>query len=464
MRPLSLQFIAAAAGGTLLAGLPGQLVNRVQTDSRAVQPGDLFVALEGEKFDGHAFLGDVIARGAAAVLVRADKVPADVHGSGVITVSSPRQALGGIAAAYRKEFSIPIIAVAGSNGKTTTKELIASVLRRRFETLWSAASFNNDIGVPLTLLRIDPSHQVAVAEVGTNHPGEMAPLVKMIAPQFGVLTSIGREHLEFFGDLEGVAKEEGTLAELLPATGRLFINGDCPETDAIAARSKAPVVRVGLRRDNAWRGSNIRMSDSGLVFRLTAPESRFDGDYQISLLGRHQVVNALFAIALGAHLGLEPEEARQGLSSCQPPKMRLQLTSVREVRLLDDAYNANADSMRAALETLRDFPCSGRRVAVLGDMAELGAHGTEAHAEVGRRAAEMGVGQLFAVGRMAPVMSEAARSAGLGNVREFADVESAGAVIREFVRPGDVVLLKASRAARLERIGELLRNDPVSKS
>ncbi|MCI0535092.1 MAG: UDP-N-acetylmuramoyl-tripeptide--D-alanyl-D-alanine ligase, partial [Verrucomicrobiales bacterium] len=331
-------------------------------------------------------------------------------------------------------------------------------LRQKFNTLWSQASFNNDVGVPLTLLQLEASHQTAVLEAGTNHPGELAPLVRMIQPRFGVITSIGREHLEFFGDLWGVAQEEGTLAELLPRTGKLLIHSDSPEAESIIKRSAAPAIRIGLARQNSWRASNLRMTDAGVAFRVSAPASDFNGEYQLPLLGKHQVVNALFAIALGADLGLTKAEVQRGLANCETPKMRLQLSAVGNIHLLDDAYNANADSMRAALETLRDFPCRGRRLAVLGDMAELGPHGEAAHAEVGRRAAELGVEQLFAVGKMAAVMGGAARAAGLRGVQEFADVLAAAEAIRQFVDAGDVVLLKASRATKLERIGDLLRN------
>jgi len=404
-----------------------------------------------------------VARGAAAVVVARAKAPAALPGCALVVVENTREALGQLGARYRRDFKLPVIAVAGSNGKTTTKELIASVLRQKFDTLWSPASFNNDLGVPLTLLNLEPTHQAAVLEVGTNHPGELAPLVQMILPQFGVITSIGREHLEFFGDVHGVAKEEGTLAELLPKNGKLLINGDSLEVESIVKRSAAPVIRVGLERHNGWRALNLRMSDAGVTFRLSAPSSQFSGEYQLPLLGRHQVINALFAIVLGAELGMTKAEVQQGLANCRPLQMRLQLSAVRDVQVLDDAYNANADSMRAALETLRDFPCRGRRVAVLGDMAELGAHGEAAHAEVGRRAAEVGLGQLFAVGKMAPVMGQAARAAGLSGVQEFTDVETAAAAIRVFLQPGDVVLLKASRATRLERIGDLLRGEPVEQ-
>ena len=201
----------------------------------------------------------------------------------------------------------------------------------------------------------------------------------------------------------------------------------------------------------------LRLDKQGVRFHVDGPKGDLGGEYRIRLLGRHQVVNALFAIALGAGTGVEPaRKSRAGLAECGPPKMRLELWEASGVRVLDDAYNANADSMLAALQTLRGAACKGRRVAVLGDMAELGAHSEAAHEEIGRRAAELGVGQLFAVGKMAPVMARAAREAGLNRVFEFADVETAAAAVKSFVKSGDVVLLKASRATRLERIGEAI--------
>jgi UDP-N-acetylmuramoyl-tripeptide--D-alanyl-D-alanine ligase len=347
--------------------------------------------------------------------------------------------------------------VAGSNEKTTTKELLASVLQQKLITLCSEASFNNDIGVPLTLLRLEESHDAAVLEAGTNHPGELAPLVKMIEPGYGVITCIGREHLEFFGDVAGVAREEGWLAELLPAEGKLFLNGDDQWSRRIAERTQASVVRVGFSDNNDWRARAVRSSRHGVSFQVDGPESGFPGGYRIRLLGRHQVVNALFAVALGAELGLDRTQIARGLAECKAPRMRLELWEFGGVRVLDDTYNANADSVRAALQTLLDLPCTGRRVAVLGDMAELGVHTEPAHEEIGRCAAELGVGQLFAIGKMAPVMARGARDAGLNRVFEFADVETAAPVVKSFVRSGDVLLLKASRVMRLERIAELLR-------
>lgn len=456
METRPLKFIADACAGTIQRGAGEAALRGVSTDSRKVQAGDLFVALAGDRFDGHDFLGDVTAKGVAAVLINEGTKVGDLS-CAVISVRDTRVALGDLAAAYRGEFDLPVVAIAGSNGKTTTKELVAAILRQKLSTLWSEASFNNDIGVPLTLLRLERTHQAAVLEVGTNHPGELQPLVRMIRPRYGIITNIGREHLEFFGDLDGVAREEGTLAELLPAEGTLFLSGDGKFTSPLAARCKATVVRVGFEESCDWRASSLRLGKDGTSFRVTSPTAAFAGEYRINLIGRHQVSNALFAIALGAELGLSRDEIQRGLAECQPAKMRLEVYERNGVRVLDDAYNANADSVIAALRTLTELPCKGRTVAVLGDMAELGRHTESAHREVGRLAAELGVGQLFAVGKMAPVTAQAAREAGLSRVMEFGDVDTAAGAVKNFVRPGDLLLLKASRVARLERISDVLR-------
>lgn len=467
METRTLDFIVSACSGKLLQGSPQTQVLRVCTDSRQIQAGDLFFALKGDRFDGHDYLEQVAGRGASAAVIESRVAAAGLAQfpeCAVILVEDSRRALGRLAAAYREDFALPIVAIAGSNGKTTTKDLIASVLRQRLSTLWSEASFNNDIGVPLTLLRLDNTHQAAVLEVGTNHPGELAPLARMIQPRLGVITNIGREHLEYFSDVAGVAEEEGRLAELLPSDGKLFLNGDNEWTPSVARRTRAAVALVGWSDDNDWRARSARPDTKGVTFRVDAPLPQFSGEYRINLLGRHQVTNALLALAVGAELGLSRAEMERGLADCAPARMRLQFWEVHGVRVLDDAYNANADSMLAALQVLKELPCKGRRVALLGDMAELGAHSEAAHAEVGRRAAELGVGQLFVVGKMAPVLAQAARDAGLNRVIEFADVEAAGAALKSFLRTGDVVLLKASRAARLERVADLLRRNGNGKN
>lgn len=454
-----MKWIAEACGAEMPGGAADAEVKAVCTDSRSAKAGDLYFAIKGEKFDGHDFVAEVAAKHVAAVVVDKQRFPALTLNCPLLAVNDVRAALGKCAAAYRREFALPVIAVGGSNGKTTVKELLASVLQQKFSTLASEASFNNDIGVPITLLRLAKAHQAAVVEAGTNHPGELAPLVQMIAPQFGLITSIGREHLEFFGDVAGVAQEEGALAEWLPADGKLFLNGDSEWADKIAARTQAQVVRVGFGDKNDWCAKKTRLDKSGVTFQVTAPQAEFCGEYRVNLLGRHQAVNALLTAAVGAELGLKRDQILRGLAECRPAKMRLNFWEANGVRVLDDSYNANADSTIAALETLCGLPLQGRRVAVLGDMAELGATSAAAHAEVGRRAAELKLGQLFAIGKMAAVTGKAARDVGLMRVFEFAEVEAAMPVVRGFLKPGDVVLLKASRAARLERIAEMLKTE-----
>lgn len=452
-----MKFIADSCGAKIQAGAPDAPVKNVCTDSRRIKPGDVFFAIKGQNFDGHAFLNEAAEKKATAVVIERKKLPPKLPGCAVLVVEDTIAALGQFAGAYRRDFSIPVACVCGSNGKTTTKELIASILRQKFSTLWSEASFNNNIGMPLTLLRLEKGHEAAVLEAGTNHPGELAPLLEMSRPNLGVLTNIGGEHLEFFGDMAGVAREEGLLAEFLPPGGTLFVNGDNPWTPEIIRRTRARVVRIGLGPKNDWRAENIRLDKNGITFVAAAPEREFCGEYRVPLLGRHQAQNALFAMAVGAQTGMAVAEIQRGLADCKPAKMRMQFWESGGIRVLDDAYNANADSMVAALETLRDLPLQGRRVAVLGDMAELGAHSEAAHAEVGRRAAELQVGQLFAVGKMAPVMARAAREAGLSRVVEFENVEMATKAVKGFLKSGDLVLLKASRSSRLERIAETLK-------
>ena len=456
MQPLTLQSIAESCSGQLRGGSPGRLIQRVCTDSRQVEVGDLFIALEGENFDGHDFLPQILARGAAAALVDAGKSSKYPVGLVCIEVANVRQAYGKIAGTYRRQFSLPVIAIAGSNGKTSTKALVASVLGTELITLASEGSFNNDVGVPATLLRLEHTHQVAVLEVGTNHPGELAPLLDLIAPRFGILTSVGREHLEFFRNIEAVAREEGMIAEALPADGVLFINGDMPCLTEILARTRARIVKVGFGHDNDWRVSHLRNLPEGTTFRVETPEPEYDGDYHINLIGRHQALNAALALGVGRELGLSRAVLRRGLAECQGAKMRLEIKHGDGWTVLNDTYNANADSMIAALETLRDYPCTGRRIAILGEMGELGDSSKTAHEEVGRFAAQTSVDTLLTIGAQGLIIGRAAHAAGLADVEQIDEIHQVSAKIRSLLRAGDVILLKASRAARLERVVQSL--------
>ncbi|MBI1841120.1 MAG: UDP-N-acetylmuramoyl-tripeptide--D-alanyl-D-alanine ligase [Verrucomicrobia bacterium] len=455
----TLSYVERACSGRLRGAVGGHLaVRRVCSDSRQAGPGDLFAAIPGERFDGHEFIPEVLARGVTAVLAQSERLPASLSADAVIVeVEDTRRALGRLAAAYRRDFDLPVVAVGGSNGKTTTKEMIASVLSRRFPVLWSEASFNNDIGVPFTLLRMTSEHRAAVLELGTNHPGELEALVEMTRPRYGVVTSLGREHLEHFGSMDGVIEEEGALAARLPRDGTLFLNADSEGAEALARRAPCAVVRVGWEAGLDWRASDWRLAFEGTHFRLDDAPDGFEGDYFVPLLGRHQVTNAMLALAVGRELGLTADQARAGLAACPTPKSRLAPTQHRGICILDDSYNANADSMIAGLRTLQQLPCAGRRVAVIGDMAELGDHTLAAHEEVGRVAGELGIDCLVGLGRNAAATVESAIRAGTRVARGWSEAPEAIVFLKEYLKPGDVVLIKASRAAGLEKIAQLLK-------
>ncbi|MBG87028.1 MAG: hypothetical protein CMO80_09040 [Verrucomicrobiales bacterium] len=457
MESRTIQFIADVANGRLASGDTEKSVTCICTDSRKLQAGNVFLALRGESFDGHAFVQQVCDLGAAAVVLEEGAAPGMPGDTAVIEVADTRIAYGVIAAAYRSQFKLPVVAIAGSNGKTTTKELLASILREAGPTLWSEASFNNDVGVPATLLRLESAHQALVQEIGTNHPGELKPLIEVVRPNYGVITSIGREHLEHFGDLEGVVEEESKLAELLPPNGALFLSGDSDYSETIASRCPSKTILAGASERCDWRVSDVRVEPMATHFKLDCPVVAWTGDYHVPMPGAHHAINAALALAVAQELGASNEQARVGLETVTPPAMRAHYWEVNGYGVLEDCYNANPDSMSAAIETLQSLPCQGRRFAVLGDMAELGSGGDDAHREAGRRAAECGIDILFAVGSMAYCYAGGARSAGATVISEYDNAADAGNALLRAMRPGDLVLIKASRSARLERISTMIR-------
>jgi UDP-N-acetylmuramoyl-tripeptide--D-alanyl-D-alanine ligase len=462
MEARSIHFLAQACAAQLMNCRRDLEFNAVSADSRRIAKGVLFWALSGDRFDGHDFVAQAIEGGAVAAVVAQKKLAELPKNLPLVVVDDTRAALGQYAARYRHDFSPVMIGVAGSNGKTSVKDLIFSVVNEKMETIASEASFNNDIGVPQTLLRIESNHRAAVLELGTNHPGELKPLIGMVQPKIGVITSIGREHLEFFGDLAGVAREEGTLAEMLPKNGLLVINGDSPEVKSIINRAKCRVVKVGEGAGNDWRVETLSSSEDGTRFQLTAPDANWSGEWSVALLGRHHALNAALAVVVGKELEVGRAEIQRGLSNCRPAKMRMQIERAHGVTILNDAYNANADSMRAALQTLAEFPSRGRRIAILGDMAELGESATAAHREVGSLAGELKLDHVIAIGRHSIWTADCARAGGAGNASAFLDFNMALAAVLHLVQADDVVLVKASRSSKLERVVDALRAAPPS--
>lgn len=457
MKPLTLQDIRLAVGGKsvkpLSAAAPA--VQSISTDTRDLKRGSMFVALRGERFDGHDFLEQAAAAGAVGAVV--EKPPSrEIANFHLIVVASTRIALGKLAAFVRKGMRSKIIAVAGSNGKTSTKHLIHAALSKRLRGSISPKSYNNDIGVPLTILSADPSQDYLVLETGTNHAGEIGPLSTMAKPDIAVITNCSEEHLEGLGDVAGVRHENAAIIEGMAATGLLVVNGDDEQLLDAVSGFRGRRLTFGFKPGNDLFAVDVSCDDKGVRFRLNGSRQ----EVFVPLLGRHTAANALAAIAVARRLAVPEAQVYEGLSKATGAEMRLQLQHMGGVTLLNDAYNANPASMKAALQTLKTIAAQGRRIAVLGEMRELGEPSRRLHEEIGRCAADSTLDWLIGVGAGAVDLLAAARSAGFASerMRHFSDSQEAANAIAEMVHEGDVVLLKGSRGVHLEKIAQAMTN------
>jgi UDP-N-acetylmuramoyl-tripeptide--D-alanyl-D-alanine ligase len=430
----------APAGG---ADHPGVDTVGVTTDSRAVLPGQLFVALAGDRFDGHDYLDGVAAAGAAAAVVSRPSAAAIPQ----LVVDDTLAALGRLGSAHRERFDIPVVGLTGSNGKTTTKEMIAAVLAPLGPIHRTHGNLNNAIGVPLTLLGLEPVHRAAVIEMGMNHEGEIRELAAMARPTTAVITNAGRAHLEGLGSREAVARAKSEIAERLTAADTLIIFGDDPLLREMNKGRSARVVTFGLGPTPSLTATNI--VEKGLL------GSEFDADgfgrVTLAIPGRHNVLNALAALAVSRALDVAPAAAVAALARVLPFSGRMEVRRFGALTVIDDSYNANPDSMRAALDLLREAPHAGRRVAVLGEMLELGQTAVPMHREVGAAAAF--VDRLFLIGPSWPETAAAAVGAGLAadRIRGFPHLDELLAVVPGELRDGDLVLVKGSRGMALDR-------------
>lgn len=420
-------------------GFPEEEFTGVSHDTRTLRPGHLYVALRGERFDGHDFLEDAFDQGAVGALVSEDCSWADHP---VLPVTDTLTGLQDLARGYRKKWGGTVVGITGSVGKTTVKEMCASVLERAGITHRTAGNYNNHIGLPLTMLRMPLEARYGVFEIGMNQPGEIGPLSDLLQPKVGILTDIGGVHLENFESVEAIAREKARLVEQVAPSGFVILDRDSPWYSVLCSRVVAEVVTVSLggMADYAGRrvGENL-LEVNGYCFTMPLP-------------GEHVMRNALRAIALGAELGLSFKDVDEGLQAFRLPPMRWACSSVGGLEVINDAYNANPLSMRAALDTFAAQPCSGEKWVVIGGMHELGAAGDEAHAELGRYIDELPVDGVVVVGEMARgVVCQAPRPC-----HACTTVEEAAELLRTRLSPGDAVLLKASRSERLERILDLL--------
>lgn len=452
MEALAISDIVAWSGGRLVQGGDRAHVTSFSTDTRTLLSGACFLALKGPHFDGHDFIDAAVAKGAAAVVAKADRPLSLSPGVAWIAVDDTLRALGRIARGYRLQFSVPVIGVTGSNGKTTTKEMIARVLEAAGPVVATEANQNNEIGVPLTLFRIERKHRAAVVEMGMRAAGEIAELAKIARPTIGVVTNVGPTHIEYLGSLEGVAKAKGELIEALPQDGWAVLNADDPQVRAMAGRTRARVITFGLSHEATVRAERVEYRGlEGSRFILSRPGER--APIIIKLPGRHQVMNALAAAAVAHVLGLDAKAVQEGLIDVRP-QMRMNLKRLGlGVILIDDAYNASPLSVRSALLSLGDVQ-GKRRVAVLGGMLELGALARKAHEEVGRLAASTGVQRLIAVGDEARWIVDGALAEGFDpeQVTHFSDAQAAAGAVERWAAPHDAILVKGSRGFRLEQV------------
>ena len=451
MNPLRVSQIAQFAGATLSASDGTVVVNKVGTDSRTIKAGELFVALRGENFEGHDFVEASAKAGATGALVDLNWAGSVPDNFALLRATDTLQAYQMLAANYRRSLGLKVLAITGSNGKTSTKDFAASVLARKFRVTKTEGNFNNHVGLPRTILEATSGDQIAVWELGMNHPGEIAALAKIAAPDVAIITNIGVAHIEFMGSREAIAMEKGALAEAIEPEGTVILNADDPFTQGIAERTRARIVLAGTTA-GAVRAIEIRQSADGSEFTIVGGAHRCRA--QLPVAGSHMVQNALLAIAAGRAFGLSIEECAGGLAAAPLTKARLQIKEIGGVQFLDDSYNANPDSMKAALRTLVELDADGKRIAVLGEMRELGSESERGHREVGETAATLDVNQLITIGDTAELIAEGARTAGLQKVLSARSTAEAANLLGKIARPGDLVLIKGSRAARTEEVIE----------
>ncbi len=449
--------VLTATGGDVASGNKGMQFAGVSIDSRNISDKDLFVAVKGQNHDGHQFISEVVKKGIRGLVVdrkRIQGLPEDSFHKNVccIAVDDTIRALGDLAAFHRRRFNIPVVAITGSNGKTTTKEMTASVLGQKFNTLKTLGNLNNEFGVPLTLFRLNRTHEAAVLELGMNHPGEIRRLSEICGPDFGIITNIGPAHLEGLGTVQDVMAAKGELIENIKENGVIALNGDDTYSLRLGGTASRKVAYFGQSIYADFRATDIVAKGNHTVFTLELPDEKLSVEIQAP--GNFMVLNALAASAIGRLVGLSGKDIKAGLEAFKPVKGRMNIKkSPLGFYIIDDSYNANPGSMEAAIKTLVSLKGRKKGILVAGDMLELGKDAERLHESIGQIAAQSGLSRLFLTGKYAQALKKGARGQGLadeqiiiGNKDEL--VES----LIEFLSPDDWVLVKGSRGAGMEEI------------
>jgi UDP-N-acetylmuramoyl-tripeptide--D-alanyl-D-alanine ligase len=477
MKPLTLEETITAMQAAVSHSRPLGSVQRVIIDSRQVQPGDLFVAIAGQRFDGHDFVHQALQAGAVAAVVRDDYESAGLSDDGLLVrVDDPVTAMGRLGRYYRRTVlsgAVTVIAVTGSNGKTTTKMMIAHLLNGRWQGKAAVKNFNNEIGVPLTLLSADKGDKFLVCELGTNALGEIPHLATMVEPQIAVITGVSEAHLAGLGNLEKITDEKLALLKHMRTDGCAFVNFD------------HEIIRYKMEKDpelkkrkfvsfGQWPEADLRLTGIESVPSPDPQNNPFGGiefelnnrfRYRLNVPGRHNAFNALAAIGVARRFGMDPEEVADRLATFSMPPMRLNCEQIGSIRLINDSYNANPASLAAAVDTLIDIPTQGRRIMVVGDMRELGAESDRLHEEAGQRLGASGVDVILAVGEHAQRICDSAQKNRQEQLdcRFFGSTDEAGRILPNLLQPGDTIMLKGSRAMALEKLASVIRDWAVNR-
>jgi UDP-N-acetylmuramoyl-tripeptide--D-alanyl-D-alanine ligase len=455
--------IIDATGGVLFTGIKTSRFDGFSIDSRAIRQEQCFICLTGDVHDGHKFIPDIIRQGITGIVIHQEKADQalfkTLEGAGItcVTVKDTLTALGDLALFHRLRSGLSVVALTGSNGKTSTRTMITDIVNRRFKALSPFGNFNNLVGVPLTLLRIDQSHEWAILELGMNCPGEIRRLSQICSPDIGLISNIGPAHLEGLGSLEGVMNAKGEMLEALSPKGKLILNADDPMVMRIAKRAPCESILFGLSEDADIRATSLENSATTVSFQLHVPS----GDIHVTLPvpGKFNVSNALAAAAVGYCLEIPLNEIKTALGSFMPVKGRMNiLKTVHELHLIDDTYNANPGSVKAALRTLAGLRKNQRGMAALGDMLELGRASIELHTEIGRFAAASSLTKLYVTGNFADAVEKGARDGGMaaadilcGSKDDILDA------LKKAIQPNDWVLIKGSRGMRMETLVQALQ-------
>lgn len=455
MQLLKCEEVLKATNGVLISGDMSTGFTNISTDSRKIGEGDLFVPLVGERFDGHDFVKGSLEAGASGTLTHKDTDPAE--GKVVIKVDDTLKALRDLARYYRSKFNIPFVGITGSVGKTTTKDMVAGVLGQKFNVLKTSGNFNNEIGLPLTIFNLDSFHEAAVIEMGMSGFGEISRLTSIVMPDIAIITNIGLSHIEKLGSRQNILKAKLEILDGLNRKGLVILNGDDRLLYGVKDLLSFRTVFYGMEEGLEYQAYNIKtLGENGTYFEITVSNT----DYRIHVpaLGIHNVYNALAAIAAGIELNIPMNKIVAGIEEFSPGKMRLNIISHNGMKIINDAYNASPQSMEAALNVLKDIAGNNRKIAVLGDMLEMGDWAYNAHLDVGKFAVSAGIDHVMTVGENGRNIAKGALEAGAAsdNVLSFENNQDMADYLKNFVKSGDCILVKGSRGMKMEQIVDQL--------